>query len=190
MKNRNGFMAAAEKLGETIFSSSIRILETEYQKEEKRQTVRQVFAELMEAWGKQTQEEAAALGICYLHSSILMRSAEIRLTLYGRALYMDEKRLEKAWTLPRFFGQYEQDMTEIMDKLRKEFPRIYPYEEDAVRFWYAQYYYAALKVLCKDMLEEIRKGREYRMLNKTEDFYFFFGRWRGEAEKLACMENT
>ena len=64
MKNRNGFMAAAEKLGETIFTSSIRMLETEYQKEEKRQTVRQVFAELMEAWGKQTQEEAAALGIC------------------------------------------------------------------------------------------------------------------------------
>ncbi|MDE7207404.1 MAG: hypothetical protein K2N90_09680 [Lachnospiraceae bacterium] len=42
-----------------------------------------------------------------------------------------------------------------MDKLKKEFPRIYPYEEDAVRFWYVQYYYAALKILCEDMLEEI-----------------------------------
>lgn len=189
MINRKAFMAAAEQLGEKIFSSSIRILEAEYQKEERRQAVRKVFAELIEAWEEQMQGTAAAIGICYLHSSILMRSEEIRLTLYGRELYMDEKRLEKAWKPPCFWGQYEQDMAKIMDKLKKEFPRIYPYEEDAVRFWYVQYYFAALKILCEDMLEEIKESREYRMLNKTEDFYFFFGRWRGEAEKLVCMKN-
>ena len=47
-----------------------------------------------------------------------------------------------------------------MDRIRKEFPRIYPYEEDAVRFFYAEYYYAALETLCRDMLGEIRESRE------------------------------
>ena len=83
----------------------------------------------------------------------------------------------------------EQDILAVTDKLRKKYPRIYPYEEDAVRFWYAEYYYAALETLCRDMLGEIRESREYCMLNKTEDFFIFFGRWRGEAEKLACTED-
>ncbi len=102
---------------------------------------------------------------------------------------MDENQLEKIWQPPCFFQQYEQDISAVMDRLRKEYPRIYPYEEDAVRFWYAEYYYAALETLCRDMLGEIRESREYCMLNKTEDFFIFFGRWRGEAEKLACIED-
>ncbi len=53
---------------------------------------------------------------------------------------------------PVFFQQYEQDISAVMDRLRKEYPRIYPYEEDAVRFWYAEYYYAALETLCRDMM--------------------------------------
>ncbi|MDE7478924.1 MAG: hypothetical protein K2M91_13440 [Lachnospiraceae bacterium] len=103
---------------------------------------------------------------------------------------MDKNQLEKAWQPPCFFQQYEQDMAGIMNKLRTKHPRIYPYEEDAVRFRYAEYYYAALETLCRDMIDEIRESESYQMLNKAENFVIFFGRWRGEAEKLTCMENT
>lgn len=187
---REALMSDAENIGNTVFSSSIRILEDEYKKEERRKEVRQVFKELFREWENKIQMEAASFGICYLHSGILMRTGEIRLAMYGKEFYMDENQLQKDWQLPYFFQQYEADMVEIMDKLRKNYPRIYPYEENAVRFLYAGYYYAAVKALCRDMLEEIRDSVEYRMLDKTEDFFFFFGRWRGEAEKYICMENT
>jgi len=189
MAYREALMADAKEFGKMVFSSSIRILENEYQKEERRETVRMAFAKLFGEWRKNTQEEAASLGIFYLHSGILMRTGEIRLTIYGKEFYMDENQLQKEWQLPCFFQLYEQDMAGIMDRLRKNHPRIYPYEENAVRFQYAEYYYAAVKALCRDMLEEIKDSREYRLLNKTEDFFFFFGRWRGEAEKFACIEN-
>lgn len=190
MAYREALMADAGKWGEAVFASSVRMLEAEYRKAERRDAVRQAFAELFVQWGAQTGAEAASLGVCYLHSSILMRTGEIRLALYGKEFYMDENRLEKAWQPPCFFQQYEQDMSEIMERLRKGHPRIYPYEEDAVRFMYAEYYYAALEVLCRDMQEEIKESGEYQMLNKTEDFFIFFGRWRGEAGRLACTENT
>lgn len=186
---REGLMADAVILEKTVFSDSIRKLEAEYRKAGNREAVRQVFAELFGEWGRRFREEAASLGICYLHGSILMRTGELRLTLYGKEFYLDSSRLEKAWYPPAFFRQYEQDMAQIMDSLRKVHPRIYPYEEDAVRFQYAEYYYAATEVLCRDMLSEIQESGEYRKLKRSEDFYFFFGRWRGEARKLKWTED-
>ena len=170
MAYREAMMTDARKWGEAVFSGSIRMLEAEYQKTDRRDAALQAFAELFGQWGEHTSKEAACLGVCYLHSSILMRTGGIRLALFGREFYMDENQLEKIWQPPCFFQQYEQDISAVMDRLRKEYPRIYPYEEDAVRFWYAEYYYAALETLCRDMLGEIRESREYRMLNKTEDF--------------------
>lgn len=78
-------------------------------------------------------------------------------------------------------------MIEIMDKLQKEYPRIYQYEKDAVRYQYAEYYYAAIAAMCRDMLDEIRNSEEYKRLKKTDDFFFSFGKWRGEAEKLESV---
>ncbi len=58
------------------------------------------------------------------------------------------------------------------------------YEKDVVRYQYAEYYYAAIAALCRDMLDEIKNSEAYRALKKTDDFSFFFRRWRGEVEKL------
>ena len=146
MPYREKLMANAKKWGEEIFASSIRILEAEYQKVERRNEAGQIFTDLFAQWEEFTKEKAACLGICYL------------------------------------------DMTMLMKKLRNEHPRIYPYEEDAVRIWYAEYYYAALEVLCRDMQKELKEYEAFQRMNKTEDFYMFFGRWRGEAEKLLCIE--
>lgn len=97
MPYREALMAHAKKWGGEVFASSIRILEAEYQKPERRNGAGQIFTDLFAQWGEYTKEKAACLGICYLHSSILMRTGEIRLTLYGKGVYMDTNRLEKAW---------------------------------------------------------------------------------------------
>ncbi|MBO5032840.1 MAG: hypothetical protein J6D08_13315 [Lachnospiraceae bacterium] len=181
---REKLMADAEKWEKLLFASSIRRLEEEYGRTEQRNAVKRSFTELFRQWGEQTEQKAASLGICYLYSSILMRTGEMRLTLYGKELYFDKNQVENTWYLPGFFQIYEQDMTEIMDRLRKAHPRIYRYEEEAVRCQYAEYYYAAIAALCRDMADEIRDSDEFKMMQKTEDFFFFFGRWRGEAQKL------
>ena len=106
---REKLMEDAAILEKTVFSDSIRKLEAEYRKAGNREAVRQVFAELFGEWGRRFREEAASLGICYLHGSILMRTGELRLTLYGREFYLDSSRLEKAWYPPAFFRQYEHE---------------------------------------------------------------------------------
>lgn len=184
MEYREKMLADAEKLEKELFESRIRGLEKEYGKAERREEVKRKFAELFRQWGEQTEKEAASLGICYLHSDILMRTGEMRLTLYGKDFYLDEEQLEMPWRLPCFFEMYEDDIKEIVDWLRQRYPRLYRYEKDAVRYQYAEYYYAALESLCEDMLDEIKESEEYREMKKTEDFFFFFGRWRGEGEKL------
>lgn len=181
---REKLMTDAWKWGAELFASRIRLLEREYEKAERREEVVSAFAELFRQWGEQTEAKSASVGICYLYSSILMRTGELRLTMYGEEFYMDKNQLEAVWFPSCFFQMYEQDMQEIIAKLQKEHPRIYQYEKDAVRYQYAEYYYAAIAALCRDLLDEIKNCEEYRLLKRTDDFFFFFGRWRGEAEKL------
>lgn len=184
MVYREKLMADAWKWGAELFASRIQLLEREYEKAERREEVVSAFAKLFQQWEEQTEAKAASVGICYLYSSILMRTGKLRLTVYGEEFYMDKNQLEVAWLPSCFFQMYEQDMQEIIAKLQKEHPRIYQYEKDAIRYQYAEYYYAAIAALCRDMLNEIKNCEEYRALNKTDDIFFFFGRWRGEAEKL------
>lgn len=177
-------METAEKWEKLLFADSIRELEKLYEAEEQRELTIQTFTKLFWQWSLQNVHKAASLGICYLHSSILMRTGELRLTLYGKEFYLDKNQIETVWCPPWFFQMYEKDMEFLMDKLKNDYPRIYRYEEDAVRYQYAEFYYAAIEALCRDIMEEIKDQEEYRMLEKTEDFFFFFGRWRGEAARL------
>lgn len=184
MVYREKLMADARRWEAELFASRIRLLEREYEKAERREEVVSAFVRLFQQWEEQKEAKAASVGICYLYSSILMRTGELRLTMYGEEFYMDKNQLEVAWIPSCFFQMYEQDMQEIIVKLQKEHPRIYQYEKDAVRYQYAEYYYAAIAALCRDMLDEIKNREGYKLLKKTDDFFFFFGRWRGEAEKL------
>ncbi len=184
MVYREKLMADAWKWGAELFASRIRLLEKEYAKTERRKEMVDVFATLFRQWSKQTEAEAASVGVCYLYSDIQMRTGELRLTLYGKELYMDENQEELTWNPSCFFQMYEEDMDLIIERLEKEHPRIHQYEKDAVRYQYAEYYYAAIEALCRDMLDEIKNCEEYRLLKRTDDFFFFFGRWRGEAERL------
>ena len=52
----------------------------------------------------------------------VLQAGGIRLALFGREFYLDENQLEKTWQPPCFFQQYEQDISAVMDRLRKEYP--------------------------------------------------------------------
>ena len=151
MDYRENMLSDGEKWGAQLFASRIRELEKEYEKAERRDEVKNAFGKLFEQWEERTEAEAGCLGICYLYSSILMKTGELRLTLYGKELYMDSDQLELAWVPPCFFQIYEQDMLELFDKLQKVYPRIYQYEKDALRYQHAEYYHAAIAALCRDM---------------------------------------
>ena len=115
MVYKEKLMEDASKWERKLFASSIRLLEREYAKAERREEVIKVFEKLFRQWEEQTEAEAASVGICYLYSSILMRTGELRLTLYGEELYMDRNQLEMAWIPPCFFEMYERDMIEILE---------------------------------------------------------------------------
>ena len=102
MAYREAMMTDARKWGEAVFSVSIRMLEAEYQKTARRDAVLQAFAELFGQWGEHTRKEAACLGVCYLHSSILMRTGGIRLALFGKEFYMDETSWKRHGSRPVF----------------------------------------------------------------------------------------
>lgn len=186
MEYRKELLEDAERQEELLFAESIRWLEEKYIEEQPGAEAVQVFAGLFRQWGmmQDPAQKAECLGVCYLHSDILMRTGNLRLTLYGEGFYLSEWRAESAWHLPVFFDRYEEDMAALIYSLRKVHPRIYTYEIDAIRYHYAEYYYAAIAGLCRDLLAEIKESSEYKTMHRTEDFYFFFGRWRGEAWKL------
>lgn len=186
MEYRRKLMEDAGEQEEVLFGRSIRWLEEVYREEWLRAEAVQVFDDLFRQWGTETapMQKAACLGICYLHSGILMRTGSLRLMLCGEGFYLSKRQMESTWRLPVFFDRYEEDMDALTAGLRKVHPRIYAYEIDAIRHHYAEYYYAAIAGLCRDLLEEIKESKGYRELDRTEDFYFFYGRWRGEAWKI------
>jgi hypothetical protein len=104
MEYRKELIEDAEKQGEDLFAESIRWLEGVYGQEGPRVEAVQTFDSLFRQWVlmHDTVKEAACLGICYLHSDILMRTGNLRLTLYGEGFYLSEWRAESTWQLPVF----------------------------------------------------------------------------------------
>lgn len=198
-RNRTRELAdAAEKIEKEIFAEKIRILESKYRKEEYRGKVKSAFKEVFLGWenrnGRSTEDKterkresgskAGCMGICYLYSSILMRTYEFRIVIYNEDFYLDNCPLIYPWRPPCFFETFEEDMEIVMGKLRKIYPRICRLEEDAVRFRCVEYYLASVSALCADMLDEICCMDGFEKLTRAEDFFVFYGRYRGEGEIL------
>lgn len=188
-ERRDSLIRAAEELQKELFEKRIRMLEKEYRKEENRRAVIQVFEKLASSWTtvhgtSGDGRKAASLGIICLFSSILTRTYEFKLSLMG-----DEFLLEKApagimWKPPYFFEYFEEDMIFILKELKRKFPRLCSAEEDAVRMKCADYYLAAVYKLCRDMAAEILESNELSKIDKTDDFFLFFGKFQGEGEKI------
>lgn len=178
--------AAAEKLENSLFPNSLSKLQAIYGKAADREAMEEVFADLFRSWKKESRP-AASLAVCYRRTDVHMHRYGYRLMLFGEEFYLDPKPLEKIWTLTGFSEMYEADLTVILSELKKCYPRLRPYEEDAVRWQIAEYYHAAAYVLCQDMMSKIMQGIEFAEMDKTDGFLVFFGRYQGAGRILAKL---
>ena len=188
-ERRGRLLDVADELQKELFEERIRMLEKEYKKEENRRTVIQAFDKLASSWmevhgNSDDRKKAANLGINFLFSSILTNTYEFKLSLLGEEFLFEEAPVEIMWRPHYFFEYFEEDMVFIIKKLKDSFPRLCRAEEDAVRLKCADYYLAAVCKLCRDMAEEIAGSNEFRKIDKTDDFFLFFGKFHGEGEKL------
>lgn len=190
IRERTGqLLADADSLHRELFGERIRYLELKYGEKEVTESFLKVFWNLFDSFRMTGNQKAASLGICYLDSSVSQRTYELSLILFGEDFYLEEQPFGILWRPEYLFDTFETDMKEIMIQLGKKYARICRWEEDAVRFHCIEYYYAALCKLCKDRIKEILCGDSYTSMNKADDFFVFFGRYRGVGEILSCMES-
>ena len=180
---------AAQNAEEELFASQCRRLEREYRKKEYRNEAVNAFIRLFNQ-AVDEQKEVSWLGICYLHTSLQTGSHEFRLSLYDEEFFFDPAPAELYWRPPCFFECFEEDMESVMTVLRRQYPRIWSYEEEAVRRIIVEYYYAAVRQLCVDLADEIMETEAFQRAGKAEDFSAFFGRYQGEGEIIWRTRET
>ncbi len=180
---------AADRLERERFAARCRELEQVYAGRDYRAMAVQAFTGLMDMAAEQ-DKETAWLGIFPLHVGLATGSHEVLLALYGEEFYFDPLPLCRYWRPPVFDLYFEEDMEQIMKELRRHFPRIWRYEEDAVRRLCVEYYHAALWRLCAGLEEEILETESFRRMKRAQHFTAFFGRFRGEGEILWQLENV
>lgn len=178
---------AAQNAEGEIFASQCRRLEREYRKKERRKEAVDAFVRLF-SQKEDRQKEWSWLGICYLHTSCQTGSHEFRLALYDEEFYFDPAPVERYWRPSCFFECFEEDVESVMITLRRQFTRIWRYEEEAVRRICVEYYYATVRQLCVDLAGEIMESKAFQRAGKAETFTAFFGRYQGEGEILWRMK--
>lgn len=184
LTRRENLLEEAEQIYREQFKISIRNLEEKYKSKEYQKSMTDAVAKVSYAWNETQDRQAASLGICILHSSILRQTYEYRIVVMGEEFWLDENAVELMW-IPKGFPEiFEQDMSALIKKLSSIFPRLCKEEETAVRFRCAEYFHGAVCKLCKDFLADILESEGFLQLKKTEDFFLFFGAYRGEGELL------
>lgn len=187
---RENLLEEAEQVYREQFKISIRNLEETYKSKEYQKSVTDAIAKAAYDWNKTQDRPAASLGICILHSSILRQTYEYRIVVMGEEFWLDENAVELMWIPKGFPDFFEQDMSALVKKLSSIFPRLCKEEETAVRFRCAEYFHGAVYKLCRDFLEDILESEEFLQLKKTEDFFLFFGEYRGEGKLLYSLTET
>lgn len=178
---------AADEMQRNCFGKRIRGLEQKYGEAECRRKIVGIFEGLAHQWGAFPDESVASLGVCYLYSNLLMRTYKFKIVLMGKEFWLGEKTAEAVWDLNAFFNGFEEDMEFILFRMKNIFSRLCKAEEEMVRFHCVDYYLAAISQLCRNLAEDILYSKAMLGLDKTEDFYFFFGRFQGEGEILWQM---
>lgn len=181
MDRRERLKVVADQIEHELFWAQCRRLENKYQDSRCRGMVVKAFANLLEIAVKQ-DKEISWLGICILETSLVTGSYEILLSLYDQDFYFDPDPIESYWCPPGFMECFEEDMEVVIKRLHTQFPRIWRYEEVAVRCRCIDYYYAALCQLCRDLREEITETVAFKNVKKAKCFTVFFGQYRGEGE--------
>lgn len=181
---REELLKEAEEVYREIFRESILCLEESYHTEGYKKSVTEAFAKTARMWKENYENKAASLGICSLYTSILRRTYAYRIVLLGEEFWLARDAVELMWVPEGFPEFFERDIFSLMKKLKGTFPRLCRDEETAVRFMCGEYCHGAVYKLCADFLEDILKEEEFLQLSKTEDFFVFFGDYRGEGEIL------
>ncbi len=183
LERKGELLQEADRLEKEQFKKQIALLQEYYQKDEVRNKVKEAFTTLLEKWDR--EDGAFSLAIHYRYTNLHNRTYGYRLVLYGEAFYLDEKAIEISWKPELFFTLLEEDVGEILNPLRKQFPRLCAYEEELVRCHCAAYYQAAICQLCRDMWPEIAASEVFERLPKMKEFFVFFGAYKGEGEVIA-----
>lgn len=184
LERKEEVLKTAEEKHKLLFADSIRLLEKEYTKRERCESIIQAFTNLFCQWNILSEQRAESLGICFLYSSILMQTYEYHLVLYDKEFYLNKSAVEAIIRPPCLYEAFEQDMAALISELKGMYPSFCRCEEDVIRFQCAEYYHAVFYKLCADLLEDIINSFEYKQMNKTEDFFIFFGKYRGEGKIL------
>lgn len=187
MDRINELERAAQDAEKELFASQCRRLEIEYRKKERRDEAVNAFVRLF-SQEKGVQKEWSWLGITYLHTSLQTKNHEFLLSLYDEKFLFDTSPSELYWRPSCFFECFEEDIESVMTGLRKQYTRIWRYEEEAVRRVCVEYYYAVVRQLCFDLAGEIMETEAFQKAIKAENFTAFFGRYQGEGEILWRMK--
>lgn len=160
----------AEEIFHKKFPDSLVLIQEQYTKDVYRNIIKAQYEKMLILAGR---KEIVYFGISFLHSSLYDKSYEMLFMLLDKNFYLDLEPIEEYVYIPVFFEQYEENIKEIMEQLKKEAGHIQPFEENEIRRVGALYYYAAIYKLFRDLSVDMKdlKG----------DIVFFYGMYHGEA---------
>jgi len=131
----------------------------------------ELFARCTDLQSREEKGEIHYLCISHLLSSILTDSYQFRLDLYDDRFLLDEDAVTEYWTVPYVFASFNDDLTALQNIIRKKFIRLAPFEMEHIRIAYAEYHFALIASLLKDLAgyigvlgEPIQKAEEYKVL--------------------------
>lgn len=188
LERRKLLLEDAEGCYRELFKIRIRELEDKYRRIENRRSVIEAFADLARSWNDHRDKKAASLGICILYSSVVRRTYEYRLILSGEEFLLDKEAIETLWIPNCFFDDFEKDMQYIIGQLKHTYPRLCSSEEDAIRFQCVEYVHTVVYKLCVDLINEILEEAAFIQLKKTDHFFVYFSKYRGEGEVICRIE--
>ncbi len=192
MDRKEEFMTAMEYILPEQFSKSSRSITLHCEKHSKE--IVHTFLEAFKAAVEQTtilQDQKKKGKVRYilfshLYSSIFLQRYLIRIDLMDHAFYSDSSQAVSYWDARDIYQLFEEDVEAIRKELGKNFPRIYEYEADFIRYAYAPYYHGVTKAFLLAMLEEALPERNFLpQQDRLESFVsILFGEYMGEADVL------
>jgi len=132
-----------------------------------------------------TDKEWTYWEICYLHSGLLMKTHEYRMSLYNSLHMIDPEPASIRVSFDFIYQYFEEDveyLTQIIPK--KKMQKIYSHEVTAIREYYNKYYIGIVSKYIEDTLPELLKLEAFRSMKKTDEFMIFFGEYMGQQELL------
>lgn len=129
-------------------------------------------------------KEWAYWEICYLHSSLFMKTHEYRMSLYDTLHLIDPAPVSVRIGFPFIYQYFEEDIEHLTQIVKKKMQRIYSHEVTAIREYYNKYYIGIVNKYIKDTLPELMELETFQNMKKTDEFRVSFGEYMGRQEVL------